>query len=27
VGVAFDEKDATVRVPSGNFFKTRDAAE
>jgi phenylpropionate dioxygenase-like ring-hydroxylating dioxygenase large terminal subunit len=27
LGVAFDEKDATVRVPSGNFIKARDAAE
>ena len=27
LGVAFEEKDAMVRVPSGNFFKARDAAE
>jgi hypothetical protein len=27
LGVAFTEKDALVRVPSGNFFKKRAAAE
>jgi len=27
LGVAFEEKDAMVRVPSGNFFKARSAAE
>lgn len=27
LGVAFNEKDALVRVPSGNFFKKRTAAE
>ena len=27
LGVAFDEKDAMVRVPSGNFIKARTAAE
>jgi len=27
LGTAFDEKDAMVRVPSGNFFKARTAAE
>ena len=27
VGVAFTEQDATVKVPSGNFYKKRAAAE
>jgi hypothetical protein len=27
LGVAFDSERATVKVPSGNFFRSRTAAE